>query len=107
MFPVPFEDQTMIKPTVGRVVWYYPPGKQAGVDQPLAALIAYVWSDMCVNLAIFDGNGQPYPPGHTSILLVQEGTPVPSGGNYCTWMPYQMGQAAKAEELQKKLAQVN
>ncbi len=85
----------MIKPTVGRVVWYYPPGRKPD-EQPQAAIVAHVWSDTCVNLAIFDDNGQPCPPGRTSILLVQEGVEVPSGGNYCTWMPYQIGQAKAA-----------
>jgi hypothetical protein len=88
----------MITPTVGRVVWFYPRGSKPS-DQPHAAIIAHVWSDTCVNLAIFDANGQPYPQGHTSILLIQEGSEVPSGGNYCTWMPYQLGQAAKYEAL--------
>jgi len=95
----------VIKPTVGRVVWYFPTGKsEASGDQPLAAIIACVWSDTCVNLAIFDGNGVPMPKPPTSILLVQEGNPVPSGGNYCTWMPYQKGQAAKTEAVEKQLA---
>lgn len=95
----------MIKPTVGRVVWFYPRGKsERSGDQPLAALIACVWSDTCVNLAIFDANGQPYPPGHTSILLVQEGGPLPDSGPYCTWMPYQQGQAKKTEALEAQLA---
>lgn len=93
----------MIQPTVGRVVWYYPP-RCATTQQPHAALIACVWSDTCVNLAIFDSNGVPYPQPPTSVLLVQEGAPVPTGGNYCCWMPYQMGQAAKAEKLQAELA---
>jgi len=84
----------MISPTVGRVVWYYPAGRKPH-EQPQAALVAHVWSDTCVNLAIFDDNGQPYKPGKTSILLVQEGAEVPSGGDYCTWMPYQIGQAKK------------
>lgn len=96
-------EKSVIKPTVGRVVLFYPRGHQPN-EQPHAAIIAHVWSDTCVNLAIFDANGQPYPPGHTSILLVQPGSEVPSGGNYCTWMPYQVGQAAKTEELEKKLA---
>jgi hypothetical protein len=93
----------MISPTVGRVVWYYPKNHQP--DQPpLAALVARVWSDTCVNLAVFDGNGAPHRPGEmTSVLLVQEGAEVPSGGHYCTWMPYQIGQAAKTEQLQRQL----
>lgn len=93
----------MIKPTVGRVVWFYPSGTRPP-NQPFAALIAHVWSDTCVNLAIFDANGQPLPPGHTSILLVQDGNLTPSEGNYCCWMPYQVGQATKTEELEKKLS---
>lgn len=94
----------MIKPTVGRVVWYYPKGHTNG-EQPHAAIIAHVWSDTCVNLAIFDANGQPYPPGKTSILLVQEGAPIPTGGDYCTWMPYQMGQAQRTEQAEKALSE--
>lgn len=86
----------IIKPTVGRVVWYYPAGHH-GDNQPLAALVAHVWSDTCVNLAIFDANGSPFVAPPTSVLLIQEGNPVPTGGNYCTWMPYQMGQAKKHE----------
>lgn len=66
-------------------------------DQPLAALVACVWSDTCVNLAIFDGNGAPMPKPPTSVLLLQEGNPTPIGGNYCMWMPYQVGQAKKHE----------
>jgi hypothetical protein len=29
--------------------------------------------------------------------LIQEGNPIPTGGHYCTWMPYQIGQAKKHE----------
>lgn len=93
----------MIKPTVGRVVWYYPPGCKQG-EQPLPALVAHVWGDDCVNLAIFDANGVPYQKPPTSVYLAQEGAEVPSGGNYCTWMPYQMGQAKKTEAAEKALA---
>lgn len=93
----------MIQPTIGRVVWFFPSGHQHG-HQPHAALIAHVWSDTCVNLAIFNANGQPYADPPTSVLLVQDGNEVPSGGNYCTWMPYQKGQAAKAESLEMQLA---
>lgn len=95
----------MIQPTVGRVVWYYPSGPAS--QQPLAALIACVWSDTCVNLAIFGGDGVPMPKPPTSILLVQDDNPVPSGGHYCTWMPYQKGQAAKTEALEKKISETN
>ncbi len=91
----------MIKPTVGRVVWFYPKFHQPG-HQPLAAIVAHVWSDTCVNLAIFDANGRPMADPPTSVLLVQEGAEVPSGGLYCAWMPYQVGQAKKYETLEKQ-----
>lgn len=98
----------IIEPTVGRIVWYYPPGVKPGVPrnkrQPLAAIVTYVWSNTCVNLAIFDENGRPIAEPPTSVLLVQEGNPRPDGGNFCEWMPYQKGQAAKTEAVEKQLA---
>lgn len=95
----------MIKPTVGRVVWYWPAPSDSIVgndgSQPLAALVAHVWSDTCVNLAVFDANGSP--TNRTSVLLVQEGNPRPDSG-FCEWMPYQKGQAAKTEALETAAA---
>ncbi len=86
----------MIKPTIGRVVWYWPPQNPQPV-QPLAAIVTHVWSDTCVNLAIFNENGCPIERPPTSILLVQEGVERPTGGHFCEWMPYQIGQAKKHE----------
>ena len=84
----------MITPTVGRVVWYWPPKNATssyadGGTQPFAALIAHVWSDTCVNLAIFDANGEPFGAPTTSVLLIQDGNERPTGGHFCEWMPYQ------------------
>ena len=95
----------MITPTVGRVVWFWPPKDNAvwhangGHGQPLCALIAHVWSDTCVNLAIFDANGCPVANPPTSVLLLQDGNPRPSE-YFCEWMPYQKGQASKTEALE-------
>ncbi len=97
----------MIKPTVGRVVHYRTGNADIdgamvrNGDQPLAAIITCVWSDSCVNLVVFDANGRRHE--RTSVLLLQEGNPQPGGGHYCEWMPYQKGQAAKTEELEKEL----
>ena len=77
----------MTKPTVGRIVHYYPKGVSEVDKRPLAAMIVCVWSDTCVNLAIFDRNGEPLQKPPTSILLIQEGNPVPTGGGYCEWPP--------------------
>jgi hypothetical protein len=81
----------MIKPTIGRVVWFWPPTVTAAT-QPEAALIAWVHSDTMVNLAVFDANGVAY--NRTSVHLYQGGVNRPEG-DYCEWMPYQIGQAAK------------
>lgn len=88
----------IIKPTVGRVVWYWrePPTKPD--QQPEAATVAYVHSDSLVNLQVIDHNGVACSA--TSVPLRQDGEGVPNC-SFCEWMPYQKGQAAKAEELEK------
>lgn len=72
-------------PTVGRIVHYYPTGVTPQTGKPQAGIVTMVWSESCVNLALFDGNGVPVPKPPTSILLVQEGAETPTGGNYCCW----------------------
>ena len=94
----------MITPTVGRVVWYRPRGHGEN-EQPLAAIVAHVWSDTCVNLAIFDANGSPMANPPTSVLLLQDGNERPTGGQYCEWMPFQKGQAKKTEAAEAALAE--
>lgn len=85
----------MIKPSVGRVVWYHPK-----TDEKTAAIVACVHNDTCVNLMVIDQAGNTQ--GRISVILWQgEGThpPLP----FCEWMPYQKGQAAKAEALEAEL----
>ncbi len=92
----------MIRPTIGRVVWFYKsvePGLHKG---PLAAHVCYVHSDSLVNLMVITENGEP--SAETSVTLVQENGEVPTF-SYCTWMPYQKGQAQKTESLEKQLAE--
>jgi hypothetical protein len=86
-----------ITPTVGRVVWFYPSrlvGESGFASppegEPLAAVIARVWNDRMVNLTVFDANGAPHP--RTSVPLVQDDQLTPRD-SYCTWMPFQKGQA--------------
>lgn len=96
-----------IDPTVGRVVHYVPDVDECqelatSPGEVLAAHIATVWSTHCVNLMVIDGNGNPH--SRTSVPLRQPSDPVPNAdGFYCQWMPYQMGQAAKTEELQREV----
>ena len=89
----------MIKPTVGRVVWFYPAGS-ANKEQPLAAIIAHVWSDTCVNLAVFDANG--ISSNQTSVFLWPGEGEAPTS-LFAEWMPYQKEQAAKTEQLESQL----
>lgn len=88
----------MIKPTIGRVVWYRANDNdpiKLDSKQPLAALVTYVHSDRMVNLVVFDPNG--VPASRTSVTLVQEGDGILNGSSYAEWMPFQVGQAKKHE----------
>lgn len=93
----------MIRPTVARMIWYRPgPGENIPQREgrPLAAIITGVHDDETrVNLAVFgfDGSG---PYARLGVYVEQEGMPAPGA---CGWMPYQKGQAAKAESLEQAL----
>jgi len=95
----------MIKPTPGRFVWFSPSPTDAGLrfdpQQPLAAIVAYVWNDRLVNLSVIDQNGTHH--NRSSITLLQEGDEPPEDRAFAVWMPYQKGQAARAEALEKEL----
>lgn len=108
----------MIKPTVGRKVWYRPSetetlqrtseGPQMGIIlhvlegmsgvggfmQPLDATIIGVHVNGLVNLYIIDAMGLPHV--RLNATLKQEGDGYIDGG-YAEWMPYQIGQAKKDE----------
>ncbi|XVJ69910.1 MAG: hypothetical protein HEQ39_09810 [Rhizobacter sp.] len=96
--------EVVIKPTIGRRVWYWPSEFERTTDpyasnyiaqndtaQPLDAGIAYVWSDFMVNLTVADQNGVMH--ARTSVRLLQPGEPAPVGSAYAEWMSYQQGQA--------------
>ncbi len=85
----------MIKPTIGRIMWYWPE-LSARDDQPWAAIVTRVWSDNVVDLAVWDHNGNA--KSRTSVPIVQDGSPHTAGDpQYVEWMPYQIGQAKKHE----------
>lgn len=94
----------MISLTPGRIVWYHPTehdgiGRLKG--EPLAAIVAGVHHDRLVNLAVFDAYGNAQQRSH--VQLVQPGDAVPDHA-HATWMPYQIGQAAKTEQAEQQLA---
>ena len=78
----------MIKPTVGRVVWYRPSEHdrvrmEVRDSQPLAAVVAYVWSPALVNLTVFDHNGVPHQ--QTSVVLHQDDSEC-TASPFCEWI---------------------
>lgn len=115
-----------LHPTVGRIVLVALPdtpdtqrAKAVGAIRP--AIIVRTWNppgspsaDM-VNLMVFtDGSndGQPIGAGYpsptaplwlTSVHQHQPAEGEPQRAGTWSWMPYQVGQAAKTEDLQRQL----
>jgi hypothetical protein len=81
----------MIKPTVGRVVWFHCYVENQEMPA-LAAIISWVQRDDLVNLGVFKQSGGVY--GVVDVELYQGEGPRPMR-EFCEWMPYQLGQAAK------------
>lgn len=86
-----------MKPTVGRMVYYKsygtPGGEFPSVDR--AAIITNVHNDTCVDLCVVNPTG----------LFFNQSVVQGSDPGQWDWMPYQKGQAAKTEELERQLSQ--
>lgn len=84
-----------MEPTVGRVVYYKSRGSKDGAYESVdrAAVVTIVNSPTNVGLCVLNPEGLYFQPA------VEQGS---DAGNW-DWMPFQKGQAAKTEELQKKL----
>lgn len=97
----------MIKPTVGRKVWYRPSqmdkdgmtgdspqtGKmEVNGNEPLDATVIAVWGDRCINLSITDIIGTVHARRSVTLLQGDEDQTYPNG-RYAEWMPYQAAQA--------------
>lgn len=95
----------VITPTPGRIVWFYP-ADHDGIGQlkgqPLAAIVAGVHNDHLVNLAVFDAYGNTQQ--RSNVHLVQPDEDRPNSA-HATWMPYQIGQAAKTEQVERAIEQ--
>lgn len=83
----------IIEPTVGRVVHYMAPGQ----PHELAALVTHVHHSRMVNLTVCQPNGETMAA--TRVPLCQPGDDANPEDEYCEWMPYQVGQAAKTEDV--------
>ena len=83
----------MIKPTVGRVILFYPNRKFTDGDKPIPAFICKIWNDNLINIGGFDSNGHPFK--QEQVFLSQTEGDVPAEqSSYAAWMPYQKAVAA-------------
>lgn len=80
----------MIKPTIGRQVWYRPTTGEMGWKhtQPFAATVVHVWSDDVINVVALNELGHALHREH--VTLAQDRGAQPGE---CEWMPFQVGQA--------------
>lgn len=97
-----------IKPVPGRMIHFYPAASSSFNEgregQPLAAVVAHVNPDQTVNLCAFSVTGTPIAV--QSVRVVQASDDFKDDGSqYARWMPYQVGQAQKTEELSAALSQ--
>lgn len=94
----------MIEPTVGRIVLYhYGPGESRHHGpEAWPAIVTKVHGHHSVNLTVFAPDGVVL--GKPEVRLVQADEEAPDG-EWCEWMPYQIGQAARTEAAEKKLAE--
>lgn len=95
----------MIKPTIGRVLWYFRGPEDSEMEQisaqPFRAHVDYVFGDGLVNLSVTDHQGSDFL--RDRVAIVPEGADVPTDCGYAVWMPYQLGQAARTEAAEAKV----
>jgi hypothetical protein len=88
--------ETIPYPTTGRVVYFYDLNAST---RPFMAHVADAIEDSyIVNLLVLNHDAQP-----RAVLNVPHVSVRGNDVQFWDWMPYQKGQAAKTEELQKQL----
>lgn len=99
----------MITPTVGRIVLYRNRQVTEAMielrpDDPMPAMIVFCHSDRLVNLSVFLPNGTVIGAHCVPLLQADDPHVFDKAAPYCTWMPYQLGQAARTEAAEAALA---
>lgn len=89
----------MIKPTVGRIVWYR---AHRGAETQAAIVTRASEKGTHVDLTVFPALAATET--FASVVLLQDDEAPPPIGHFCEWMPYQKGQAARADHLEKLVA---
>lgn len=87
-------------PTVGRIVYY-----RRTADGPEQAAIVCWASEDGTRVNLLAVAPDAVPRGLTDVPFVQEGGVRPESGHFAHWMPFQVGQAAKTQAAEGKLAE--
>lgn len=108
----------IIKPTVGRKVWYRHNGSgpianvasvqlrpETRSDQPMDATIIHVWDDRLVNLRVTDHVGNTFYSEGCNLLQFDDEAPLT--GHYCQWMPYQVQQQARSTAFENTSSSID
>lgn len=96
------EKNKIAEPTIGRVIYLYD-NTMTGVDRPYLGMVADVIGGHTINAVGFNHDGDLLVGG---LQNVPHDSDKPAGAKvWWDWMPFQKGQAAKTEELQKELDQ--
>lgn len=97
---------TFIKPTPGRIVYYWP-GPSETIPhipgQPLSAQVASIQEDETLTLSVLDSCGSHHP--RNAVPLIQPLNPAPDDRSYAYWMPYQIGKAAQTDQAKPDTAE--
>ena len=98
-------------PTIGRKVWFFPSEEELQAedavrisDQPFDATVVHVNGDggiegtHRINIVYFDHAGFQFSYRGVPLALPgsEEAAILARRRSYCTWMPYQVSQAAKS-----------
>lgn len=73
----------VIKPTVGRVLHFYPHASDSVLGEPLAAIVSKVLDDTHVNLCVLYADGSTN--GRQGVYLRQPAAAKLEQGGYCEW----------------------
>jgi hypothetical protein len=99
------EAMNTITPTIGRKVWLWVSTSQLRPDsvldskQAFDASVAFVHEDGRITVTFADHHGRTGTVTNAPIYDPKDTDQHTGGGDsYCTWMPYQVGQAKKHAE---------
>lgn len=86
----------MIKPTIGRIIYYHEKGR----DEPYPAVLLTVLNDRLVVGLAFHSR---FPYAHLVQAQLLQDDDQPTEREWFTWMEYQKGQAAKTDSTEQVL----